>query len=324
MLVAFGAVGAILWWGLSQKEADLVQGGQAVPSLGADDSLLRGLVSPDGNASPTSETPSPARIQDGRSPQVAVPSPGISPAAVSPAVAPAVVAPVVVAPAVVSPAVVAPSTSPLSIAPPPVLVVPEAKTAVEFSDVPTDYWAYPFITALAQRGIVTGFSDGTFKPDETVNRSQYAAIIETIFQSAATQNPIAFRDIPGDFWAVPAIDTAVKAGFLKGYPDETFQPSQPISRVQVLASLVSGLNVSQSTAPADVVKRYQDSAQIPAWAVPVAASATESGMVVNYPAVDALNPNQPITRAEISAVIHQALVAAGKLDPISSDYIVRP
>jgi hypothetical protein len=204
-------------------------------------------------------------------------------------------------------------------------VVPAAQaTPVEFSDVAADYWARPFIAALAQRGIVTGFSDGTFKPDEPVSRSQYAALIETIFQTDTAQNPIAFNDIPENFWATPAINTAVKTGFMKGFPEGTFQPDQPISRVQVLASLVNGLKVAQPASPTEVVKLYQDSAQIPTWAVPAAASATQTGMVVNYPARGVLNPNQPITRAEISAVVHQALVAAGKLDPIPSDYIVRP
>ena len=341
MLIAFGTVGAILWWGLSQKEADL-QAGQPRPTLGANplptDLLLKGSPVPEGSANQAGIALSARdqairdqairdqaiRDQQGRSPQATVTSPGIPPAVVPAIVAPAVL-PGVVSPAAVSPTAIASPTSPLSVAPPPMLVVPAARaTPVEFSDVPATYWAHPFIAALAQRGIINGFSDGTFKPDEPVSRSQYAAMIETIFKSAAVQNPIAFKDIPGNFWATRAIDTAVKTGFLKGYPDGTFQPGQPISRVQVLASLVNGLNVSQPPAPADVVKRYQDSAQIPAWAVPVAASATESGMVVNYPTLDTLNPNQPITRAEISAIMHQALVAAGKLDPISSDYIVRP
>jgi len=331
MLIAFGAVGAVLWWGLSQQDTELVQGIEPRPSLG-NDSLSTELTAPSGNASQASGITSSTRVQGGQSPQVTVSSPSPVPAVVAPAVvAPAVVAPAIVAPTVaIAPPVVSPTAiaSPpvRPIAPPAALIVPSAKaTPVEFSDVPANYWAYPFIAALAKRGILTGFSGGSFKPDEPVNRSQYAAIIETVFKSeSAVQNPIDFKDVPGNFWATPAIDKAVKTGFLKGYPEGTFQPNQPISRMQVLVSLVNGLNVAQPAAPADVVKRYQDSADIPAWAVPAVASATQSGMVVNYPKLDALNPNQPVTRAEVSALVHQALVAAGKLDPISSDYIVRP
>ncbi|HEY9630644.1 MAG TPA: S-layer homology domain-containing protein [Coleofasciculaceae cyanobacterium] len=318
MLIAFGTIGAVLWWGLSQKGADLAQGVQVTPSAGAS-SVFEGLTVPEGEASQasgiTSAADQPAG-QPGQSPQV--PSSGLVPAPSNPTA----VAPVVVAPAVVPGRIPASSAA---IDPPPELVVPAAQaTPVEFSDVAADYWARPFIAALAQRGIVTGFSDGTFKPDEPVSRSQYAALIETIFQTDTAQNPIAFNDIPENFWATPAINTAVKTGFMKGFPEGTFQPDQPISRVQVLASLVNGLKVAQPASPTEVVKLYQDSAQIPTWAVPAAASATQTGMVVNYPARGVLNPNQPITRAEISAVVHQALVAAGKLDPIPSDYIVRP
>ncbi|HEY9643397.1 MAG TPA: S-layer homology domain-containing protein, partial [Coleofasciculaceae cyanobacterium] len=157
-----------------------------------------------------------------------------------------------------------------------------------------------------------------------VTRAEYAALIEKVFQPQTVQTPIAFKDVPADFWATPAIDTAVKIGFLKGYPEGVFQPNQPISRAQLFASLVNGLQISQPTAPADVVKLYRDSDQIPAWAVPVVSSATQAGLVVNYPAIDALQPNRAATRAEVSAILYQALVAAGKLDPIPSDFIVRP
>ena len=344
IVVAFGALGTVFWWGLrntegfnlgglvpsaetgaSRSDASRSPFGTALTPSEEAASQAAGITAaaqgngqlPSGAVSPTPNWSSPNPSYDPRVP--AAPTSSVPATAVVPAIVPAVV-PVPV------PAVGA-TSSPVAVetAPPPALVVPPPTASpVEFSDVPQDYWARPFIAALAQRGIVKGFADGTFQPDQPVSRSQYAALIETIFQSQTAQNPIAFKDVPTAFWAAPAIDTSVRTGFLKGYPEGVFLPNQPIPRIQVLTSLVNGLQIPQPTSPADVVKRYRDSDEIPPWAVPVAAAATQKGMVVNYPDQAALNPKQPATRAEVSALLYQALVAAGKIEPIQSSYIVQP
>jgi hypothetical protein len=200
-------------------------------------------------------------------------------------------------------------------------VSPQA--AVSFPDVPADYWASPFITELSKRGIISGFDDGTFQPEQPLTRAQYAALIGRVLLNE-NQNPIDFTDIPTDFWGAPAVDEAVKAGFLKGYPDATFQPNQPISKLQVLLSLTNGFRLPQSANPDAALQEFQDREQIPEWAKPAVAAATESGVVVNYPNRDQLTPNQSTTRAEVAAMLYQALTATGQLQPIQSNYIVRP
>lgn len=192
-----------------------------------------------------------------------------------------------------------------------------------FPDV-QNYWAQTYIGALARRNIISGFPDGTFRPDDPVTRAQFASIVTKAFppgtqtQAAA----IAFQDVPSNFWAYQPIQTAAQTGFLAGYPDGTFQPSQQIPRVQVLVSLVSGLNLG--TGNPSLLSLYQDAAQIPAYATAKVAAATQRQIVVNYPTVNLLNPNRDATRAEVAAFVYQALVNAGKAEPIPSAYVVVP
>jgi hypothetical protein len=198
-------------------------------------------------------------------------------------------------------------------------------TAVAFPDVPEDYWAYPFIADLSQRGVISGLEDGTFQPEQPVNRAQYASLIQGILPPDQRQESIAFSDVRADFWAAPAIDAAVKAGFLKGFPDGSFQPEQPISHVQMLASLVNGVRLPQASPTAtDNLNVFTDADQIPKWAVPIAATATQEGLVVNHPNPEQLQPNDPVTRAEVAAAIYQALESTGQVEPIQSRYIVQP
>jgi hypothetical protein len=121
-----------------------------------------------------------------------------------------------------------------------------------------------------------------------------------------------------------ADDKAVKRGFMNGFPDETFQPTLPVPRAQVLTALVTGLNAATPEDAQAIVERYGDAAEIPAWAIGKMAAATQSKIVVNYPNLDSLNPNQPATRAEVAAMIYQTLAAQGRIDEIPGEYVVQP
>ncbi|MEM7062274.1 MAG: S-layer homology domain-containing protein [Cyanobacteria bacterium P01_B01_bin.77] len=196
-----------------------------------------------------------------------------------------------------------------------------AQTQTQFSDVSSNYWASQFITSLAERNIIAGFPDGTFRPNEPVTRAQYAAIVRQAFSQTTIRSSTTFVDVPTNFWATSAIDTAYRMGFLSGYPDNTFQPNQNIPRAQVLVSLANGLNYRASTvASADV---YSDSQAIPSYATASIAAATEQQLVVNYPNVQVLRPNQTATRADVAAFIYQALASQNQVATIQSPYIVQ-
>jgi endo-1,4-beta-xylanase len=190
-----------------------------------------------------------------------------------------------------------------------------------FGDV-QGHWAQAYIQVLAARNIISGFPNGTFRPNAPVTRAEFAAIVAKAFTSTQRKNSTtAFLDVSQSFWAYNAIQTAAKSGFMAGYPDGMFQPNQQIPRVQVLVSLASGLNLG--TSDLGVLSFYQDAAQIPAYAIGKVAAATQRKIVVNYPKVNQLNPNQEATRAEVAAFVHQALVSAGKVESISSPYVVQ-
>jgi parallel beta-helix repeat protein len=189
----------------------------------------------------------------------------------------------------------------------------------QFSDV-QGHWAEAYITALASREVVSGFPDGRFHPDDPVTRAQFAAMVAKAFSPSPTRAPVSFRDVRANFWGNQVIQTAYRGGFLAGYPGQRFQPEQQIPRVQALVSLASGLQLSSgSNASLD---RYQDAAEIPDWARDGIAAATERSIVVSYPTVTQLAPNQQATRAEVAAFIYQALVSTGQAEVISSPYVV--
>ncbi|MEL6555535.1 MAG: S-layer homology domain-containing protein [Cyanobacteria bacterium J06621_11] len=190
-----------------------------------------------------------------------------------------------------------------------------------FIDVNSSYWASQYVQALTDASIISGFPDSTFRPDEQMTRAQFASIVSGAFPMPTIREPVVFTDVPADHWAAGAISAAYAKGFLSGYPDGTFGLDQPITRLEVLLSLTSGLGIETSEANGDALNAFADRGEIPDWAVAAIATATDNQLVVNYPDVQQLNPQRNATRAEIAAIAYQALVNSGQAAAISSEYV---
>ncbi|MGB5959248.1 MAG: S-layer homology domain-containing protein [Coleofasciculaceae cyanobacterium] len=188
-----------------------------------------------------------------------------------------------------------------------------------FTDI-SGHWAAEFINALAQQGLISGFSDGTFKPDQLINRGQYAALLVKALNPTPKRDAIQFSDVTANFWAKDVIGQAYRSQFITGYPDNTFRPNANMQRVQVVVSLVSGLGLSSSDM--GVLSIYDDRNTIPDYARDEVATATTKKIVVTYPNLKQFNPNRDATRAEVVAMIYQALVNAKQVSAINSPYIV--
>ena len=113
------------------------------------------------------------------------------------------------------------------------------------------YWGQPFIEALAERDIVTGYEDNTYRPEQPVDRDEFASILQNAFSQPSERQlsrGSVYKDVPEGYWAAPAIHEAYEMGFMQGYPGGDFRPNQPISKVEVLVSLARNLNLPKPTA----------------------------------------------------------------------------
>lgn len=173
------------------------------------------------------------------------------------------------------------------------------------------HWAAAYVEALADRNLVKGFADGTFRPDDTITRAQFAALVASSYGSRPfLRNTSPFLDVPRQFWAYRAIDMAQRQGFVSGYPDQTYRPDQPMTRVQAIVAVTHGLGIPD--APTSTLGRYADRAQIPSYAMTPLSAATQAGLIINHPDADYLRPQEAMTRSEVAVLIYQGLVALGQ------------
>jgi hypothetical protein len=194
---------------------------------------------------------------------------------------------------------------------------------VKLSDVPDKYWARPFIVALVDRKVFSDLTDSKFRPDEPMTRAEVARLIQRMSDQEPSRKPIDFKDVSDNSPIAPAIDHTVKTGYLKGYPNNEFRPDKNIPRVEVIAALASGLNLKRSAKASKTLQLYTDRTKVPKWAVDKVAAATEAGIVVNHPKRALLQPNRTATRAEVAAMIYQAMAKKGQVPAKASEYVVR-
>ncbi len=104
---------------------------------------------------------------------------------------------------------------------------------ISFSDVPTTHPFYPYIRCLACRGIVGGYSDGTFRPDNFVTRGQLSKIVAN---AAGFSEPVSgqtFSDVPPSHPFYVYIERMAGRGIIGGYSDSTFRPDNNATRGQI-------------------------------------------------------------------------------------------
>lgn len=185
----------------------------------------------------------------------------------------------------------------------------------------TGNWAEPFIKALVEKGIIAGYPDGTFRPDQPVTRAEFAALLTKAFELEPTRASRAFKDVSQKFWGASVIDKAYRAGFLSGYPNNTFGPNQNIIRIESLVAIANGSKLRADSSAPKIDQLFTDAAQVPSFGRDALIAATQKCVTVSvsYPEGKTFNPAGVATRADVAAFIHQALVAAGKLTALASD-----
>ena len=207
-----------------------------------------------------------------------------------------------------------------------------SKAAPKKAEVPKDispsYWAYPFVKQMSDKNLVADFSEEQkFEPNKLITRAGMATLISQAFDNKPeNENIKKFQDVSDNNALAVDVDKAVRMGFMQGYSENTFRPLENIPRYQVLVTLATGLGLKPSQDADKILQQFNDGSDMPDWAKQQVAAAAEAGLIVNNPDISdgSLNPNKSATRGEVAAMIHQALVKTGKLEPLESEYIVRP
>lgn len=177
---------------------------------------------------------------------------------------------------------------------------------MRFLDLPDTHWAYAYVGYLFCQGVVGGYPDGTFRPDNGSTRGQFAKMV-VLGMGWVPYNPITptFSDVPPASTFYTYIEAAFLHGVIGGYNDGTFRPNNPVTRAQAVKMLVLGrswplLNPPTPTFP-DVLASH--------WAYSYVETALAHGIAGGF-GDGTFRPEQPISRAQLAKMVAMAMQAS--------------
>lgn len=194
--------------------------------------------------------------------------------------------------------------------------------AFAYPDVNANHWAAKQIQILTEKGVIVGYPDGTFKPDENVTRAEFASMaIKALGQEhTRVAQPVNFTDIEPGYWAYDAIQKALYFDLISCPPQgQPFRPDDSVSRGESISVAVNALTTEQISvqkAREVLARKFADTNEVPEWFLIPAGKAEILNMLVTMPTDGKakIDANRPATRAEVSAILYDMMEQA-KLNP---------
>ncbi|NRF90165.1 S-layer homology domain-containing protein [Paenibacillus frigoriresistens] len=189
--------------------------------------------------------------------------------------------------------------------------VEEAKanpTKVEFKDT-TSHWADATVNIFVKLGVVNGYEDGTFRPNASITRAEFAEIIAKVFDLSGTSTGNKLKDASGH-WAESSINALTEIGIISGYEDGSFKPDKPISRAEIISIISKILNINTTTPTSHAFTDVDG-----AWNKEQIEEAASAGLISGE-GNGIFAPNKQSTRAEALTIVLYALQANPDLNTL--------
>ena len=166
-----------------------------------------------------------------------------------------------------------------------------------------DHWAEKFANELSGRGIINGYADGSFKGDNFITRAELVKILCSTF--AGTQRAeIDFNDVNSSEWYAEYVARALNYKMVNGYEDGSFRPNISVSREDAIVMLYRAMSLKASLPQGYTL--FADDLDISSYAHEATRCLGEL-KIVTGDLNKKLNPQNPITRAEVAAIICRSL-----------------
>ena len=170
----------------------------------------------------------------------------------------------------------------------------------KFRDV-IGHWAEKEIMFLAEKGWISGYLDGTYKPNNPITRAQAAKIISNFLELTPTNEKISFSDVDQNHWAFDVINLVAQHKIMNGLGDGRFAPNATITRAQMAQILYNAGFYRQSIN--NQINSFSD-VDNNHWAYVAIETMKQQGILNGY-ADGRFGPNDSLSRAQIAAIIYR-------------------
>lgn len=199
---------------------------------------------------------------------------------------------------------------------------PVAAWGATFADLAPSDWGYKEVLSLADQKIISGYPDGSFRPDAQITRAEFCKLIaKTVPRGLDPKYPAkpTFPDVNQNHWAYGYVEAVAARGWVNGFPDGNFRPEQSITKAEVLKILVVAADRPLQTA---IPSPYIDSESTDWWAPYVSTAvgfawvgAPDPGLVLELRKSTGVNssqligyqlePQKPATRVQTAVLLYR-------------------
>lgn len=154
------------------------------------------------------------------------------------------------------------------------------------------YWAETVVLEWVEKGLASGYTDGTFRPKNDISRAEFMKLVNSAFEYDQEEE-IDYKDVSPGKWYVNVVKKAKAAGYISGYNDGTMKPDNPITREEVASIIarIMGLNSNEKG-----VEKFKDKDQIK-WSKGYVGAVVKEEYMVGFPD-GSFKPQNNITRGE--------------------------
>ncbi len=182
-----------------------------------------------------------------------------------------------------------------------------SEKTVSFSDIEDIDWAKTAIEELAAMGIISGYNETTFGPNDPVTREQFVKILVNAFDVLNLESSSDFADVSKEEWSYYYISSAVELGIIKGVSDTEFGYGKNITRQEMAVMLVRAMDVlDKSLTQSRELINFKDAPEISKYAVDAIEAIYKSGLMSGV-GDECFDPQGIATRAMAAKVIRTAM-----------------
>lgn len=170
-----------------------------------------------------------------------------------------------------------------------------------FSDVSTSHPSYEAISYLVNQGIISGYPDGSFKPNNVVSRVEALKMILEGINSKFDTGSLPFSDASVNEWYGKYLYTAYKGKIVNGYPDGSFRPSSTVNKVEFYKILFNSMDIGVGTKVSSAP--FKD-VPVDAWFAPYVSKGKKLGVIEDG---DYFKPEVGMKRSEVAEAMYRVM-----------------
>jgi hypothetical protein len=187
------------------------------------------------------------------------------------------------------------------------------KNKVTLKDLPKTTEYKESIQKLANRTIISGFANGTFKPEQSVSRAEFAKMLNRALGiQVVNTTKSKFKDVKANQWYTAQVEAAVKAGLINGFADGTFRPNQKITHKEMIVMVMNARHYLGGERNVDALVNVPK--DVPSWARASYIEAINNGILVDENDVFSFKANKATNRGESALLIYRLLEQMGYMN----------